>query len=77
MNEGKQNIQYGDDVIVLEGANSTFEAGTIGSVCGIYEVETQEVADKRGCSIGDIFFLIEIGDGTSEELHQQFVRLVE
>ena len=77
MNKEKPKIQYGDDVIVLQGANSLFEAGTVGSVCGIYEVETQAVADKRGCSIGDIYYLIEVGDGTSEELHQQFVRFVE
>ena len=68
-----KQIDYGSLVEVGENYSDAAFAGKTGSVSGIYTVEDKRIADLRGCRIGDIFYLIEISDGSSKEIASNFV----
>ncbi len=58
-------------------APEAFRPGFLAAVCGIRLVETPEQAKQFGCAIGASLFLIEFRDGSSVEIPDEFVDLVE
>ena len=68
-----QNISWGSLVVVSRTYVDSALRGLVGSVAGIYTVDREDIANKRSCKIGDTFYLIEFGDGSSIELHEKYV----
>lgn len=68
-----QNISWGSPVVVSKTHTDPALRGMVGSVAGIYTVDQKDIANNRSCKIGDTFYLIEFGDGSSIELHEKYV----
>lgn len=62
------DITWGDTVRICDGAKPEERPGALAAVCGIREVDSAELATELNCSVGDMVYLIEFGDGFSIEI---------
>ena len=68
---------WGDTVQIKDHVSQPMRPGSLASICGMRELETAEQAEQFGCGIGTTVYLVEFSDGTSMELAEDFVVVVE
>lgn len=66
-------FDYGDAVKVLPNAPCKYSAVGIGSVCGIYTIENEELAEHHGVPIGTVLYTVERKDGVAIEIPEQYL----
>lgn len=66
---------WGDTIRIKMGASTESRPGALATVCGMREVETPEQSEQFGCPIGTTLYLVEFGDGTSDEIPEEFVEV--
>lgn len=68
---------WGDLVRIRNQAPTAMQPGSLGSVCGMREVETATQAADFGCAVGTRLYLVELPDGRAFEIAEALVELVE
>lgn len=68
---------WGDTVRVLASAPVKFQPGVIGSICGLRVLDTPELAEAAGQPSGTVMCLIELEDGTSFELPENYLAQID
>lgn len=68
-----KKITWGDAVSVLSSAPSEYRPSNVGSVCGIYDLDTEDKARKYGGELGVIMYLVEFPDGKAVEIPDKFL----
>lgn len=68
---------YGDSVAISDGAPACYLPGQQGSVCGLRHVATDEHAKAADVSIGTVLWLVEFGDGSSIEVPEEYLTLLD
>ncbi|MGL5627153.1 MAG: hypothetical protein ACRDDW_06565 [Candidatus Rhabdochlamydia sp.] len=71
MNESEYT--WNDYVIIDKDAPEQFHPGEIGVICGMSEIEFEEIAKKYYAELGDWFYLIEFKDGSSIQVAGRFL----
>ncbi|HEV3269418.1 MAG TPA: hypothetical protein VGZ69_02075 [Candidatus Rhabdochlamydia sp.] len=64
---------WNDYVIVKKNAPKQFHPGEIGVVCGMSEIEREEIAKEFHAELGDWFYIVEFGDGSSVDVAGRFL----
>lgn len=69
----KGRFTWGDSVRVAErsGARLDWRPGSVGSVCGFREIETEQQAVSLSSSVGTIIYTVEFEDGASAQIPEQ------
>lgn len=67
---------WGDTVRIRSDAPSGMGPGLLAAVCGIREVENEDQARQVGRPIGATLLLVELGDGSSFEIPEDLVEVV-
>ena len=68
---------WGDTVRIIEAADPTMHPGKLAAVCGLRTIETIAQAKQFHSSIGEVVYLVELGDGTSFEIPARYLELVD
>jgi hypothetical protein len=63
-------------VQIVEESPVEYRPRAIGWICGIYEIDSPEKAEKRGWALGVVLYLIEYADGASMEIPGDCLRLL-
>ena len=71
MSENK--FTWGDPIVISKDAPSVFHPGEFGSVCGFYEILSEEGTKKFQCNLGDWVYTIEFEDGSDIEIAECFL----
>lgn len=67
---------WGDTVRITDAADPEMHRGKLASVCGMRTIETNAQAEQFRSSIGELVYLVELGDGTSFEIPARYLALV-
>lgn len=68
---------YNDLVRVSKNAPKEYRPGQLGAVCGVNSVSTPARAEELFCQVGSTVYIIEYGDGSSNEIAEQFLESAE
>ena len=71
-----RNLRYGQTVFIKEFDPSGEKENSLGSICGIRQIEDDASAQRFGGVIGQAIYLIEFSDGTSREYVEDLVKVV-
>lgn len=67
---------WGDTVRVKGDVPAVMHPGRFAAVCGMREAETAEQANHFGCAIGATLYLVEFRDGSSLEIPEELLQVV-
>ena len=70
-----RKINYGDTVIVTNGASQHYRPGVIAEVCGIRTMTTEIEARAVHEDAGTVMYLIELSDGSSLEVPEKYFQI--
>ena len=75
----RNRFTWGDSVRVVEraGIRLDWRPGSVGSVCGFREIETDQQAASSSFSLGTIVYTVEFEDGKSAQVPEEALELVE
>ena len=73
----KTEINFGDTVKISVLAPAKWMPGSEGSVISIYVVENTSYAEQHGVQIGDRMIGVEEGDGTTFEVPETYVEVLQ
>ena len=68
---------YGDSVTVNNNAPEGYRPQAKGSLCGVRQVETDEQAKAANTSVGTTLWLVEFEDGSSIEVPEEYLTLLD
>jgi hypothetical protein len=69
-------LTWGDDAKIIESAPKRYHPGEEGSVCGVYEIIDESVANEFSQEMGSKFYTIEFGDGSSVEVPEMYLKKI-
>ena len=72
-NSNFNEITWGDEVAVDASAPVKYRPSNVGSVCGIYKLDTEDKAKKYGGKLGTVMYLVEFSDSTAIEIPHTFL----
>jgi hypothetical protein len=65
---------WGDSVIIIKRALSHFHPGEGGTVCGFYQIVSEETAKEFYCKVGDWVYTVEFGDGSDIQVPECYLK---
>ena len=65
---------WGDNVSVRQSAPKMFRPGSVGVICGIRLVDTEDLMKIFGQKLNSEVYLVEFGDGESIEIPTRFLQ---
>ncbi len=68
---------WGDSVLVSGDAEERYRPGQIGSVCGVTEVGSNELAKVLKVPQGSYAYTVEYDDGTDELIPEEYLRSID
>lgn len=68
---------YGNSVTINNNAPERYRPKAKGSLCGFRRVETDEQAEAANTSVGAMLWLVEFEDGSSVEMPEEYLVLLD
>lgn len=75
----ENRFTWGDTVRVAEsdGVRIDWRPGSMGSICGFRTIENEEQALSSSFIVGTIVYMVEFGDGESQQIPEEALETVD
>lgn len=75
---GESGIQsvftWGDNAIVSSSAPAKYRHGETVAICGLWLIEKQILAETLSADVGDVSYVIEYVDGSSDQIAEKYLQ---
>ncbi|MBI2742616.1 MAG: hypothetical protein HYX48_01715 [Chlamydiales bacterium] len=64
---------WGDPIVITNNAPDRTHCGEFASVCGFYQISSQEDGEEFQCNIGDWIYTVEFQDGSDIQIAELYL----
>jgi hypothetical protein len=72
-NSVENKFTWGDPVVITKDAPTHLHPGEFASVCGFYNITSEEGASAFQCDIGDWIYTVEFPDGSDIQIAEPYL----
>ena len=71
--QDKTKFTWGDSVTIAKNAPPGFHPSEFASICGFYQITSEEGAKAFECNIGDWIYTVEFSDGSDIQIAEPYL----